>query len=99
MPQKAKTEADSMEENENIVELTAEDGSVIKLEFLDLIEYCGGEYAVFIETEADSDEVIILLAENLGAEDEQFSRVEDENVVSAVFELFRERNSDIFDFE
>ena len=39
MPQKAKTEADSMDEHENIVELTDEDGSVIQLEFLDLIEY------------------------------------------------------------
>lgn len=89
-----------IEENENIVELTGEDGSVTKLEFLDLIGFDGSEYAVFIEPGENSDEVIILRVDNFGDEEDQtFSDVDDENIVNAVFGIFKDRNSDIFDFE
>lgn len=92
-----------MENNEldNVVILSDENGDEARFEFLDLIEYCGDEYVVLLPAEDsdDSDEVVILKLEKSENDDEEaYVSVDDEAVLQAVFEIFREKFKDTFNF-
>ena len=93
------------EELDNIVTLKDEDGNDIKFEFLDLIEYEGEEYVVLLpaeeEEDAEPDEVVILQLEkgsDENSEEETYVSVDDENILNAVFEIFKEKFKDEFNF-
>lgn len=86
-------------ETENTVVLTGENGERVVLEFLDLIEYLGNEYAVFLPTEEDSDEVVILQLENSSDDRETYIDVDDENVLNAVFAIFKDTYKNEFNFQ
>ena len=90
-----------MEEMENIVTLNDENGNEVSFEYLDLIEYDGGEYVVLLPLEDnENDEVQILKVEPIhGSEDEEsYVSVEDEEVLFAIFDIFKEHFADEFDF-
>lgn len=92
-----------MENNEldNVVILSDENGDEARFEFLDLIEYCGDEYVVLLpdEDSDDADEVVILkLEESENDDEEAYVSVDDEAVLQAVFEIFREKFKDTFNF-
>lgn len=93
------------EELDNIVTLKDEDGNDVKFEFLDLIDYEGEEYVVLLpaeETEdSEPDEVVILQLEkgsDENIEEETYVSVDDEDVLNAVFEIFKEKFKDEFNF-
>ena len=90
-------------ENENIIVLTDEDGVDVEFEFCASIEYQGDEYVVLLPTDDDDGEVVILQViegENTGEDDEvTYVGVDDEDVLQAVFDLFKEQASDEFDFD
>lgn len=90
------------EEDINIITLTDEDGSNKDFEFLDLIDYEGKSYAILLPVEEEDDDgtVIILEVNTIDeeAEEEEYLSVEDENVINAVFEIFKERFKDEFNF-
>ena len=89
------------EELNNILVLNDEDGNEVEFEFLDLIEYEGEEYVVLLpnEEEEDSDEVLILKLEDTESEDEEsYVSVEDEDILNSVFEIFKEKFKDEFNF-
>ena len=92
-----------MMENENIIVLTDEDGMDVEFEFCAAIEYEGNEYVVLLPTEDDDGEVVILQViedENAAEDDEAtYVGVDDDNVLQAVFDLFKEQAGDEFDFE
>jgi len=92
-----------MMENENIIVLTDEDGVDVEFEFCASVMYEGNEYVVLLPTEDDDGEVVILQVledENADEDDEAtYVGVEDENVLQAVFDLFKEQAGDEFDFE
>ncbi len=89
----------SDEEMSNIVYLNDEDGNQVAFEYLDLIEYKGERYVVLLPTEDDdADEVVVLRLEE-GENEENFYSVEDEKVLEAVFEIFREKFKEEFQFE
>ena len=96
---------DDMEmlENDNIIVLTDEDGNDVEFEFCASVEYEGNEYVVLLPTEDDDGEVVILQVmedENAGEDDEAtYVGVDDDDVLQAVFDLFREQAGDEFDFE
>jgi len=86
-------------EFDNTVILQGDDGQDYSFEVLDVIEYKGGQYVILLGE--GEDEVTILMldpAESDDEETESYSAVEDEAVLQAVFEIFKENNSDIFDF-
>lgn len=93
-----------MIENEldNIITLNDEDGNAVDFEFLDLIEYLGKEYVVLYPCDIDDDtpgEVVILEVEDdENAELESYNSVEDMDVLNAVFEIFKEKFKDEFNF-
>lgn len=92
---------------DNIVTLKDEDGNDVNFEFLDLIEYEGEEYIVLLPAEEveneEADEVVILKTEKTeeseeDSDEETYVSVEDEDVLNAVFEIFKEKFKDDFDF-
>lgn len=88
-----------MEELDNIIILNDEEGKEVKFEFLDLIEYEGEEYVILLPADEDSDEVVILKVEDTDSdEEESYVSVDDENVLNEVFEIFKEKFKDEFDF-
>lgn len=93
------------EEFDNIVILNDEEGNEVKFEFLDLVELDEEEYVVLLpvteEGEEEEGEVVILKVEdtdNENAEEESYVSIEDEEVLNKVFEIFKEKFKDDFDF-
>ena len=88
------------EELDNIIILNDEDGNEVEFEFLDLIEFEGEEYVVLLPVEEtdDAGEVVILQVEDIDSEEESYKSVEDENVLNKVFEIFKEKFKDEFNF-
>ena len=93
------------EELDNIIVLNDEDGNEVKFEFLDLVELDDEEYVVLLpvveEGEEDDGEVVILKLEDNDDEDseeESYISVDDEDVLNKVFEIFKEKFKDEFNF-
>ena len=90
------------EELDNIIVLNDENGDEIEFEFLDLIEYDGEEYVVLLpndEEDDDAGEVVILKLEDTDNEEEEsYVSVDDEEVLQAVFDIFKEKFKDEFNF-
>jgi uncharacterized protein YrzB (UPF0473 family) len=92
---------DESEEIDNIIVLNDENGEEVPFEFLDLIEYEGEEYVVLLPVEEDeeADEVVILKLEDTESEDEEsYVSVDDEEVLNKIFEMFKEKFKDEFNF-
>ncbi len=86
---------ENMNEMDNIIILTDGDGKDIEFELLDVIELEEVKYVVVLPTEETEDDEVVILRMN---EDESFVGVEDSDVLAEVFEIFKERNGDLFDF-
>ena len=89
------------EELDNIIVLNDEEGNETQFEFLDLIEYEGEEYVVLLPVEEadDAEEVVILKLEDTESEDEEsYVSVDDEDTLNKVFEIFKEKFKDDFNF-
>ncbi len=88
------------EELDNIVYLSDENGNEVAFEFLDLIEYQGDEYVVLLPTDEDDDagEVVILKVEEIGDDQESYVSVDDDETLQAVFQVFKDKFSDEFNF-
>ena len=102
-----------MEEDlDNLIILNDEDGNdsmgdfcnEVKFEFLDLIEMDDEEYVVLLpaideESNEEEGEVVILKVEDTDdVEEESYVGVEDEETLNKVFEIFKEKFKDEFDF-
>ena len=89
-----------MDENKNNIPTENE----VEFEFLDLIEYEGEEYVILLPVEDEEEaeepgEVVILKLEDTENEDEEsYVSVEDEDILNAVFEKFKEKFKDDFNF-
>jgi len=92
-----------MEEYTNIVTLTDEEGKEIDFEILDIVPLDSAEYAVLLPVDDDSDEpeAVILEVLHAGSDDEEdmLQGVEDEALLDTIFNLFVERNPDLFSEE
>ncbi len=92
------------EELDNVIVLNDEDGNDVSFEFLDLIELDGEEYVVLLpmseDGEEDDGEVVILKVEDTDEEsdEESYVSVDDENILNQVFEIFKEKFKDEFNF-
>lgn len=95
---------DENEELDNIIVLNDEDGNEVKFEFLDLVELDDEEYVVLLpvteEGEEEEGEVVILKVEDSDEEsdEESYVSIEDEDTLNKVFEIFKEKFKDDFDF-
>ena len=86
---------------DNIITLNSESGEV-RFEFLDLVEYNGDEFVVLLPADDpdESGEVVILKLDTIDedAEEESYIGVEDEDTLQAVFNIFKDKFKDEFDF-
>ncbi len=85
-------------EETNIIILSDENGNDVEFEFLDLLEYEGEEYIVLIPPEDDS-VVILKIEADEDSEFEDYVGIEDEQLLMKLFELFKEKNADLYDFD
>ena len=91
------------EELDNIIVLNDENGDEVQFEFLDLVELDGEEYVVLLpadeEDNEEAGEVVILKVEDTDSEEEEsYVSVDDEEVLNKVFEMFKEKFKDEFNF-
>ena len=90
------------EEVDNIVILNDEEGNEVQFEFLDLIEYNEEEYVILLPVEdeisEEPGEEVILKVESTSEDEESYVSVEDEEVLNNVFEIFKEKFKDEFNF-
>ena len=86
------------EEETSILSLTDENGEEVEFEYLDCIEFQGKEYLVLIPCENDASEIVILEVEPVDEETENYLSVQDEAVLNAVYEIFKEKFQDTLDF-
>ena len=94
---------ENMEELDNIITLNDENGNEVKFEFLDLIEYNDEGYVVLLPMDSEEDddgEVVILRLEDTDedSEEESYVSVEDEDILMEVFNIFKDKFKDEFDF-
>ncbi len=95
---------ENMDELDNIVILNDEDGNEVRFEFLDLVELDDEQYVVLLpvieDGEADDGEVVILRLEDSeeNPDEESYVSVEDEEILMNVFNIFKEKFKDEFDF-
>jgi uncharacterized protein YrzB (UPF0473 family) len=88
----------------DIIILNDEAGNEVSFEFLDLIEYQEHQYDVLlpvaedVSEDEDSEVVILMLAPSDNEEEECYLSVEDEETLLAVFDLFKVRFQDEFNF-
>ena len=94
-----------MEELDNVIVLNDEEGNEVKFEFLDLVELDEEEYVVLLpiadneEDEGDGEVVILKLEDtDENSEEESYVGVEDEEILNRVFEIFKDKFKDEFDF-
>ena len=94
----------SGEELDNIIIFNDEDGNEVQFEFLDLVELDSEEYVILLpvasedDEDADGEVVILKVEDSESEEEESYVSVDDEEVLNKVFEIFKEKFKDEFNF-
>lgn len=88
-----------LEEESSILTLTDENGEDIDFEYMDCIPYNGTEYLVLMPAEEDSNEIVILEVQPVDEENENYVAVESEEILDAVYQIFKDRYKDVLQFE
>ena len=84
-----------MDEMNHLVVLNDESGNEYEFEFLDLVSYQEREYVILLPRDDPDHEAVILEIEYPDdPERESYVNVEDEDVLNAVFQIFREKYKD-----
>lgn len=84
--------------------ITLEDdlGNEQDFEFLDVVEYEGDEYIILLPVEGEDEEkneVMILRIESVDDENENYVGIDDEEVLQKVFDIFKKRYENDYEFE
>ena len=87
------------EEEIELLTLTDENGTDVDFEYLDCIEYEGKEYLVLMPADELATEIVILEVEPVDEETENYLSIQDENILNAVYGIFKEKYKDILQFE
>lgn len=91
------------EEDNFLVDLFDDDGNKQTFEHLDTVQVNGDDYVICIpykeEEDDEVDEVIILKIDGEENGESVLVPEEDLEVLDKAYELFKERNADLFDFE
>ena len=99
MENKENEKIELYEEETSILTLTDENGQDVEFEYLDCIDYMGTEYLVLMPAESNSAEIVILQVEPVDEENENYLSVQDEGILNAVYEIFKEKYADVLTFE
>ena len=89
---------EEFDELDNKIILNDEEGNEIEFEFLDVVEVDDNEYVVLLPVEeADKGEVVIFRIEGT-EEEESYVSLDNEEEAEKVFQAFKEKTKDEFDF-
>lgn len=91
------------EERDDLVVLVDENGEEAEFEHLDTFEFNGNEYVVLLPFEQEDDgsgmeEVVILKIDRSADGEDSFLTIDDDDELDAVFEQFKIRMEEEFDF-
>ncbi len=95
---------DTEDDSTNIIILNDEDGNEVPFEFLDMVTYEDEDYVILLpadsndEEDGSSAEVVILKLESVDGDEETYVNIHDQEVLRAVYDIFKEKNKDYFDF-
>lgn len=89
----------AMEYEPQLITLEDNEGNEVEFELLDVIDYEGDEYIILIENDENAQDVVILKIESVDDETENYVGIDDEELLSNVFDAFKEKYKDEFDFE
>ncbi len=93
-------ESTNLQENsDEILTLTDENGEEVQFEYLDSVDYEGNEYLVLMPADEPEANIVILKVELENEEYENYVSVLDENLLNAVYGIFKDRYKDILTFE
>ena len=87
------------EEETSILTLTDENGVDTDFEYLDCIDYEGKEYLVLMPADEAATDIIILEVEPVDEETKNYLSVQDETILNAVYDIFKEKYKDVLTFE
>ena len=87
------------EEESSILTLTDENGVDMDFEYLDCLEYQGKEYLILIPADAEETQVVTPEVEPVDEEHENYLAVEDEEILDAVYAIFKEKYKDVLIFD
>ncbi len=89
---------EEMDTEGTLISLEDEEGNEVEFEFLDVVEYEGEEYIVLIENDEDADEVVILKINPIDDETEEYTSIEDDELLEKLFEIFKSKYEGDIDF-
>ncbi len=89
-------------ENTHLIDLFDEDGNKVVFEHLDTVVYKEREYVICIPYDDDEEEVtevVIFRIDEDESGEEVLSQMLEPDIIAPVYEIFRERNEEMFEFE
>ncbi len=86
------------EEEVSTITLVDDNGQETVFEYLDCIEHEGTEYLVLTPMD-EPGHIVILEIEPVDEENENYIAVESEEILNAVYEIFKDRYKDVLTFE
>ncbi len=92
--------SEELEENENYITLTDDNGNEVSFEILDTVEYNERLFAVLLPFDEEDDGIVIL--EIIEGEDEEFDHfvaVEDDVLLEEVYTEFKKHYKGEYEFE
>ena len=87
------------EEESNLLSLTDENGQETVFEYLDAIEYQGKEYLILLPVDEEEAQIVILEIEPVDEEHENYLAVTNEDTLTAVYGIFKEKYKDVLTFD
>lgn len=99
---KKNTEVNEAAEENNILELIDEDGNTVPFEHLDTVRINDNDYIICIPFDDEQEEVteiaMFKIDKDVNSED-CLSQVVDDALAEKIYDEFKKRNADKFDFE
>lgn len=88
------------EEIDNLIEITDDDGTVIKCELYDIIEFEGKQYALLVETDSEDEEPeVVLMRYTEEGEESYFETIDDDEEFEKVSEYIESLDTESEDEE
>lgn len=86
---------------DNVIVLEDENGNEVEFELLDVMEYENDNYIVMTETGAGEEAGVIILKvepSDENPDEESYVGIEDEKLVLKLYDMFKEKHKDDFNF-
>lgn len=90
---------EEFENDDALITLVDDEGNEVEFEFLDVVEYEGEEYIVLIENDEDADEVVILKINPIDDDTEEYTSIDDDDLLQKLFDIFKQKYEGEINFQ